>query len=155
MPNAKQPPFLAKYRDEPYLSIAAQLRSAARFADREWSRGINAQTQAALAVDPGHPAAVQFCAQGFLLREARRNPEPGFAALAAAVKAVLPAPYTALYAWNDQPERTPQQVRQLFLKAARLQERIHQGLQEHCARTAAAPAPFRRDQSQQKEPVTG
>ena len=152
MPNAKPEHFLAKYRDEPYLQIAAQLRQAANFDDQEWTRGINAQTKTAQAVDPGSPEAVQFCAQGLLLRLARRDPEPGFAALTAAVREVLPASYTALYAWNDQPERTPQQVRELFLKAAQRQERRHQRLPRHAP--AAAPENNCPDQSRQKPPVS-
>ena len=140
MTNAKPEHFLAKYQDEPYLQIAAQLRQAANFDDPEWTRGRNAQTKAAQAVDPGSPEAVQFCAQGLLLRIARRTPEPGFAALTAAVREVLPAPYTALYAWNDQQERTPQQVRELFLKAAQRQERIQRQLQENQERLEGIPA---------------
>ena len=152
MRSEKPEHFLAKHRDKPYLQIAAQLRSAANFDDQEGTRGINAQTKAALAVDPGPPEALQFCAQGFLLREARKNPEPGFAALAAAVREVLPANGNPLYAWNDQPERTPQQVRELFLKAAQQQERRHQSLQRHAP--AAAPEKNCPDQSRQKPPVS-
>ena len=101
------------------LKDAAELlRLAAEFEDHEWTWGANAINRHRRTVDPGSPNAVQFCAQGLLLRAIRRNPALYNGHLFPAVNAGLPETCKTIPGWNDRPERKPEEIRQLFLKTA-------------------------------------
>ena len=120
MPSLVKEPAVPIF--ETFTPTAALLRAAAEFDDAEWGQGINAADRHARPVDPGAPTAVQFCAQGLILREIRRRPELYYSRIFPALTAGLPAECRHLPGWNDAPGRTPQEVRELFrTTAARLE----------------------------------
>lgn len=98
---------------------ARVLEQAASFADDQW-------TQLALAVDrkgqPVNPAsnqAVAFCAVAHLDRAiAAAGLHFPDGAIVDAVLAELPADTACPATWNDRPGRTPEEIRQIFRRAA-------------------------------------
>ena len=100
--------------------LARLLEQAAAFPHNTWIQGSEAQDAAGQAVYPFQESAIKFCAIGRLNRvcHQQRAPDPVRTALARALLTALPPGAGDLQLWNDQPERTPQEVRELFQQAA-------------------------------------
>ena len=111
MPNAYTPEAMRQH--------AEILEQAAQFQDDEWLQGGYAQNAAGEKVDYADPTAVRRCAAGHMLRAGAAAHQLSSGRLYAAVNRELLPGGPDLTAWNDQPGRQPEQVRQLFRKAAR------------------------------------
>ena len=114
----KDPLSLETY-PEPEL-LARLLEQAAAFPHDTWIQGSEARDAAGRECYPFQEEAVSFCAIGRLNKvcHQQRAPDPVRTALARALLTVLPPGAGDLQLWNDQPGRTPQEVRELFQKAA-------------------------------------
>ena len=112
-------------------TIAQLLEAAARFEDREWTQGAYARDAEGCHVPYSHPQARQFCASGRLMRI--RHEAPAAAEQVSGLRLLqeilgeIPGEKD-LMAWNDRPNRQPEEVRQLFRQAAaRVRERSSAG----------------------------
>ena len=101
--------------------IISLLEQAAAFPHDTWIQRVEARDAAGRECYPFQQKAVKFCALGRLNRVCQRAQavDPIRAALSRAISAVLPAAAgNNLARWNDHPDRTPQEVQELFQQAA-------------------------------------
>lgn len=109
----------------PDLRRAAELLDqAAVFADQEWTQAVNARNERNQAVHYYSREAIKFSAGGHLWRVLHQNGEDYsfFNSMYAAASHNLPE--GSLNKWNDQIDRRPEEIRQLFRNAAqRLREK--------------------------------
>ena len=91
-----------------------------------WCQGHRALAEAAswrrtvqMAVSPKNPNAVKFCALGICELYAEDNTNHLFA-VSLLEAAMLPGPSHRLEDWNDNPDRTYEEVVELFHKAIKL-----------------------------------
>ena len=114
----KDPLSLTTY-PEPEL-LARLLEQAAAFPHDTWIQGSEARDANGRECYPFQEEAVSFCAIGRLNRicHQQRAGDSIRTALARALLTALPPGAGDLQLWNNQQERTPQEVRELFQQAA-------------------------------------
>ena len=100
---------------------SALLEQAAEFPDAAWTQGVLARNADGQEVHYNNPNAVAYCALGRLHRIME---QAGRADLALQLRAAVDQALKArspqeLIPWNDAPERTPEEVRELFQAAAK------------------------------------
>ena len=104
------------------IQTALLLEKAANFDPSQWTQHAHARNKAGNPTKIQDPNAIQFCAIGILIRTAEEEStiqnKVSSATLFFAVSKELPEEGD-ITEWNDQPNRNPQQVRKLFLRAAK------------------------------------
>ena len=128
---------MAPYTPAAMRRNADLLDRAAGFADQEWTQNCYARDAAGEKVDYLDPAAIQLCAAGHMLRTSHADGQREYGRLYAAVNRALLPGGPDLTAWNDAPGREPEEVRQLFRKAA---ARLRQKADEAAAAAEANAA---------------
>ena len=113
-------PSQERKAETPVPEQAAQvLEQAARFTDDQWLQNLFAVDSHGQEVHAINPAAIRRCAVGHLTKAIA---DTGYydreARIFHALRDSMAAP-EPLSHWNDQPGRTPEEVRQLFRAAAR------------------------------------
>ena len=103
------------------------LELAAQFHDKRWTQGAISRNAKDEEVHMRDATQAKWCASGHLhkivLQRGLHNSGLDFALLLA-VERQLPPEYQTLPEWNDAPGREPEEVRELFRKAAaRLRQR--------------------------------
>ena len=102
---------------------ARLLEAAAEFPDLQWTQNAKARTRQGHSVpyDLGYEyegVPFQFCAVGHIERAARAEPQAS-AWARRMMTAVTRETRQNVPHWNDEPERTPEEIRQAFRQAAR------------------------------------
>lgn len=91
---------------------------AAQLVDKGWVQGTNALDEAGRITDFFDPGAVRFCAVGAIARAARQVSD--FEHYDRLIRLIRKheLPDIFLIVWNDEPGRTKEEVRDLFLRVA-------------------------------------
>ena len=104
------------------IQTALLLEKAANFDPSQWTQHTHARDKTGNPTKIQDPNAVQFCAIGILIRTAEEEStsknKVSSAPLFFAVSKELPGEGD-ITEWNDNSNRNPQEVRKLFLKAAK------------------------------------
>lgn len=137
MANAKT--TLPEASPQELYDLARRIEQAGAFPDQEWTQGATARDRNGFTVFCASKRAVTFCAIGQLHRhaiDAYQSDE-----MANAVEEILPL-NTRLAVWNDEPARSPEQVRRLFQEAAAklYRKAVHAAAPTETPTAAAAPA---------------
>ena len=132
----------------PTLYRAARLlEQAADFSNRQWTQGAKARDQRGRPTgleeyrSASRPPA-QYCAVGHLERVCEQNPEDRrYQPLL--LNRLAQQIHDSIARWNDEPGRTPQDVRQLFREVAQAlyQEAVAAGLKAAAAAPKTEPKP--------------
>ena len=101
------------------MTVATILREAATL---PWTQRALAVTEHGASRHPVDPGAVAFCAEGAIYRAAMGHP-PAFRILAK--RALYDVIGGDIVAWNDDPGRTPEEVKAKLLEAALLSAKQH------------------------------